>query len=68
MYPVVDQDERLAYRAGQLLAQADVDAGGESGIGEVDPMIAAVADRHDESVLTANVRDFEMLGVDVETY
>jgi len=68
MYPVVDQDERLAYRAGRLLAQADIDAGGESGIDKVDPMVAAVADRHDEPVLTANVKDFEALGVETETY
>lgn len=68
MYPVVEQDERTAHRAGKLLARADMDAGGESGIGEVDPMIAAVGDLYDEPVLTANVRDFEALGVEVETY
>jgi predicted nucleic acid-binding protein len=68
MYPIVQQDETIAHRAGQLLARADVDAGGESGIDKVDPMVAAVADLHDEPVLTANVEDFEALGVDVETY
>lgn len=31
-------------------------------------MIAAVADVYDEPVLTANVVDFEALGVDVEPY
>lgn len=68
MYPVVQQDEPLAHRAGQLLAQADVAAGGESGIDKVDPMVAAVADHYNEPVLTANVEDFEALGVDIETY
>ena len=68
MYPVVHQDETLAQRAGQLLARADVAAGGESGIDKVDPMVAAVADHYDEPVLTANVSDFESLGVDVESY
>ena len=68
MYPIVEQGETIARRAGQLLARADIDAGGESGIDKVDPMIAAVADVYDEPVLTANVDDFEALGVDVEPY
>lgn len=68
MYPVVHQDKTLAHRAGQLLAQADVAAGGESGIDKVDPMVAAVADHYEEPVLTANVDDFEALGVDIESY
>lgn len=68
MYPVVEQDETTAHRAGQLLARADQTAGGESGIDMVDPMIAAVADIYDEPVLTANGEDFEALGVPVEPY
>ena len=68
MYPIVEQDDRHARRAGQLLAAADIDAGGQSGIEKVDPMVAAVADRYDEPVLTANVEDFDALRVDVETY
>jgi len=68
MYPIVEQDETIAHRSGQLLARADKKTDGESGIDKVDPMVAAVADLHDEPVLTANVRDFELLGVDVETY
>lgn len=68
MYPIVEQDETIARRAGQLIAQADQQADGESGIDRVDPMIAAVADINDEPVLTANVEHFEMLGVAVETY
>lgn len=68
MYPTVEQTDRIAQRAGQLLAQADLDADGQSGIDKVDPMIAAVADQYDEPVLTANVVDFEALDVTVETY
>lgn len=68
MYPVVRQDEPIAHRAGQLLARADIEAGGESGIDKVDPMVAAVADLRDEPVLTANVEDFEALGVGAESY
>lgn len=68
MYPIVEQDDTIARRAGVLLAAADSTAGGESGIDKVDPMVAAVADIHDEPVLTANVRDFEALGVKTETY
>ncbi|WP_101294525.1 PIN domain-containing protein [Halegenticoccus soli] len=68
MYPVVEQDETIARRAGQLLARADRKAGGESGIDKVDPVVGAVSDIYDEPVLTANVEDFEALGVDVETY
>lgn len=68
MYPIVEQDETIAHRAGVLLATADSTAGGESGIDKVDPMVAAVADIHDEPVLTANERDFEALGVKTKTY
>lgn len=68
MYPVVEQDETIARRAGRLLARADQRADGESGIEKVDSMIAAVADTHDEPVLTANVEHFDRLGVAVETY
>lgn len=68
LYPVVHQDETIAHRAGQLLAQADRAAGGDSGIDKVDPMVAAVADIYDEPVLTANEADFDALGVAVETF
>jgi len=68
MYPVVEQNETIAHRAGRLLARADQKADGESGIDKVDPMVAAVSDVYDEPVLTDNVRDFTALGVDVETY
>ena len=68
MYPVVQQNETIAHRAGQLLAQADQQAEGECDIDKVDPMVAAVSDIYDEPVLTDNVRDFGMLDVEVKTY
>lgn len=68
MYPIIEQDETMAHRAGQLLARADQNVGGESCIDKVDPMIAAVSDIYDEPVLTANVEDFDALGITVETY
>lgn len=67
-YPTVEQAEAVARRAGELLGRADVAADGGSGINKVDPMIAAVADAHDEPVVTSDVSDFEALGVAVETY
>jgi len=67
-YPRVALDEEIARTAGELLARADDGAGGESGIGWNDAHIAATADALDDAVLTANVADFEVLGVDVETY
>ncbi|GAA0464200.1 PIN domain-containing protein [Halococcus dombrowskii] len=66
MYPIAEQTAPIARRAGELLARADAD--GDSGIDNVDPMIAAVADRHDEPVVTDNSYDFRALGVDIETY
>lgn len=68
MYPVVEQTETIAHRAGQLLAQADQQAEGERGIDKVDPMVAAVSDIYDEPVLTANIEHFGRLGVQVESY
>lgn len=68
MSPVVEQDETIAHRAGQLLARADRQADGESGIDKVDPTVPAVSDIYDEPVLTANIEHFDTLGVDVESY
>ena len=68
MYPVVEQNAAMARRAGQLLARADRQAGGESGVDSIDPMVAAAADVFDEPVLTANRVHFELLGVEVESY
>ena len=67
-YPRIDVDEEIARRAGELLAKADDRAGGAAGVGANDGYIAAMADLLDEAVLTANVDDFERLGVPVETY
>jgi hypothetical protein len=68
MYPIVEQDENIALRAGELLARADEKAGGESGVGNVDAMVAAVGEVYDEPVLTDDVDDFEALSATVETY
>jgi hypothetical protein len=67
MYPVVEQDEPIARRAGQLLARTDKQADGESGIDKGGLMVAAVSDVYDEPVL-ANVEHFGRLGVEVEAY
>lgn len=69
MYPVVELTDQLAEKAGVLGARADETAGADADeLDTVDPMVAAVADRYEEPVLTANVGDFERLGVAVETY
>jgi predicted nucleic acid-binding protein len=68
MYPIVEQDENIALRAGEMLARADEKAGGESGVGNVDAMVAAVGEVYDEPVLTDDVDDFEALSATVETY
>jgi predicted nucleic acid-binding protein len=67
-YPRIDVDEEIARRAGALLAAADDRAGSNAGVGANDGYIAAMADILDDAVLTANVEDFEALGVAVETY
>lgn len=68
MYPPVAIDEATAQRGAELLAGADRREGGESGVDNEDGLIGAVADRLGEPVLTKNVRDFEALGVEYETY
>lgn len=70
LYPVVDVDERLARQAGRLCATADqaADEVDQAGIDDIDPLVAAVADDFNEPVLTRNPKDFEKLGVEVETY
>lgn len=67
-YPRIDVDEEVARKAGELLAVADDRVGGEAGVGPNDAYIAAMAEVLDDVVLTANVDDFEALGVPVETY
>lgn len=69
MYPVVPVDEPTALRAGELLAEADHQHDGASGVDNPDAVIGAVAERFGEPVLTDNVDDFAKLpGVEVETY
>jgi predicted nucleic acid-binding protein len=70
LYPIVDLNEQFARKAARLIAEADQDAGGagETGVDDVDPMVAAVADIVDEPVLTSNIDDFETLGVQTETW
>ena len=67
-YPRIEIDEEVARVAGELLASADDDVGGSSGVGSNDAYIAAMAHVLDDAVLTANVDGFEQLGVPVETY
>lgn len=67
-YPRIDVNEEIARLAGRLLADADDRAGGDSGVGPNDAYVAAIGDVLNETVLTANVADFETLGVEVETY
>lgn len=61
-------DESVARKAARLLASADDEWGGDSGADFIDAMVAAVADKYGEPVLTENVRDFERLGVSVVTW
>ncbi|WP_267128186.1 PIN domain-containing protein [Natrarchaeobaculum aegyptiacum] len=67
-YPRVDINEEIARTASTLLAEADRDAGGDSGVETNDAYIGAIATVLDDAVLTANETDFERLGVDVRTY
>jgi predicted nucleic acid-binding protein len=70
LYPIVRVNEGIARKAARLIAAADRAEGGpgETGIDDIDPMIAAIAASVDEPVLTDNVTDFEQLGVTVETW
>lgn len=61
-------DESVARKAARLLASADDEWGGDSGVDFIDAIVAAVADKYEEPVLTENVRDFERLGVSVVTW
>ena len=67
-YPRIEVDETVAREAGRLLAEADDGAGGNAAVGPNDAYIAAMANVFEDTVLTANVEDFEALGVSVETY
>jgi len=69
MYPLVSIDKPTALRAGELLAEADRTADGDSGVDNEDGVIGAVADQYGEPVLTDNVEHFERLpGIRIETY
>jgi hypothetical protein len=67
-FPRIEVDGEIARVAGELLAVADDNVGGDAGIGPNDAYIAAMADILDDAVLTDNVDDFQVLGVRVETY
>lgn len=68
MYPLVELTEETARLGAELLAQADRDSEGESGIDTEAALIAAVGKHSNEPVLTRNEPDFSQLGVPVETY
>lgn len=68
MYPQIELDEHLATRAAELLAAADREADGASGVDAEDALIGAVGEHLREPVLSRNATDFDRLGVDVETY
>lgn len=61
-------DEVVVRTAASLLAAVDDAHGGGSGADFVDAMIAGVARKYGEPVLTENVRDFQRLDVTVETW
>jgi len=67
-YPRRELTDDVAQTAGELLATADDNEGGHAGVGMTDAYIAAFAETLNDAVLTANVEDFETLGVPVETY
>lgn len=67
MYAVTDLDESLARRAGRLLARAHRRTDGSTGADMVDATVASTSDIVDEPVVTADVRDFDDLGVDVHS-
>lgn len=68
MYTVTRLDGSLARRAGRLYARAEKANGGTTGADMIDATVAAVSEVTDEPVVTADVGDFEDLGVDVEQY
>jgi predicted nucleic acid-binding protein len=68
MYSVTRLNEEMARRAGQLHARADKEQGGNSGADAIDAMVAAVAETAGEKVITENIKDFQQLGVGVESF
>lgn len=69
-YPPVAIDEEIARLAAEMLGRADRAAGGplQSGVEPNDAYIAATARAYGEPVLTQNRDDFELLGVEVDSY
>lgn len=68
-YPRVDVTEEIARTAGKLLVHAHEERAHMDGNpGANDAYIGAMAEHLDDAVLTENVKDFEKLGVSVETY
>jgi predicted nucleic acid-binding protein len=69
MYPTVELTSFDHRRAGQLHARADrASTGDDAGIDDIDAMIAAVATRLDEPILTENTADFEAMDVTTESW
>lgn len=63
MYPNEELTVADHKRAGKLHPQADREStGDDAGVDDVDAMIAAVAQRYDEPVLTESIDDFLALG------
>ena len=65
MYLVVVPREAAARRADELRTRAAREH--DRDVGTADAMVGAVANLHGEPVVTADVDDFEALGVDIET-
>lgn len=68
MYYLASVDESTSKLGAELLAQADVNNGGNSGVDNEDAIIGAVAEKLDEPVVTDNIDDFKRLGVNHEEY
>lgn len=68
MYDMKSMNEDDIVEGAERLARADLEEGGESGVGQRDGMIGGVAANRGEEVLTENVDDFEKLNVSVEDF
>lgn len=67
-YAISELDESLARRAGRLYARAEKETDGATGADMIDATVAAVSQIVDEPVVTADVRDYEDIGVVTEPY
>jgi predicted nucleic acid-binding protein len=70
MYHIEIPEKETAKKGAELIATADLKAGGqdESGVDDADAIIAAVAEQKNDAVLTRNIDDFKDLGVKTKTY